>query len=95
MVIRSMCMRSPTRFISSMGHGAPDITPLRSELRSNRPNSGCSSSATYIVGTPYNVVARSRSTASSVASASNCAEGRISAAPFTQLTIPPITEPKQ
>ena len=45
-------MSSATRFITSMGQGAPAITPVRSEVRSNRANSGCSSSAMNMVGTP-------------------------------------------
>ncbi len=36
-----------------------------------------------------------RWTASSVASASNCAEGRMRAAPVTTDTMEPITDPKQ
>ena len=45
-------MRSATRFISSTGQGAPDMTPFFSELKSYRSKSGWLSSATYIVGTP-------------------------------------------
>jgi hypothetical protein len=52
MVISRQCMRSTTRRITSMGHGAPAITPVRSEVRSKRANSGCSSSAMNMVGTP-------------------------------------------
>ena len=40
-------------------------------------------------------MARSRSTACRVASASNCDDGRIRVAPDTTDTIDPITEPKQ
>ena len=52
MVISGMCMRFTTRLITSMGHGAPAITPVRSEVRSKRANSGCSISAMNMVGTP-------------------------------------------
>ncbi len=95
MVISGMCMRSTTRRMISMGQGDPAITPVRSEVRSQRANSGCSISAIYMAGTPYRAVARSRLTASRVASASNWPEGRMSAAPDTTDTIDPITDPKQ
>ena len=52
MVISRQCICSTTFFITSMGHGAPAITPVRSELKSKRRNSGCSSSAMNMVGTP-------------------------------------------
>ena len=45
-------MRAATRFISSTGQGAPDITPFFNELKSKRSNSGWPNSATYMVGTP-------------------------------------------
>ena len=41
-----------TRFISSMGQGAPDIMPVRRLVRSNAAKSGRASSATYMAGTP-------------------------------------------
>ena len=52
MVISGMCMRSTTCLINSMGHADPAITPVRSEVRSKRANSGCSISAMNMVGTP-------------------------------------------
>ncbi len=45
-----------TRFITSIGQGAPAMMPVRSEDRSKRENSGWSSSAMNMVGTPYSVV---------------------------------------
>jgi hypothetical protein len=47
-----MCMSRTTSRITSTGHGAPPIIPVRSELRSNDAKSGCWSSAMNIVGTP-------------------------------------------
>jgi hypothetical protein len=40
MVISGQCISLTTRFITSIGHGAPAITPVRNELKSNRLNSG-------------------------------------------------------
>ncbi len=54
-----MCMRSTHAFITSTGHGEPAITPVRSDDRSKRSNSGWASSAMNIVGTPYSAVQRS------------------------------------
>ena len=51
-VTSSMCMSSLTFFIVSIGHGEPDITPVRRLERSNSAKRGCSSSAMNIVGTP-------------------------------------------
>ena len=47
-----MCMRSITRFMTSIGHGEPAMIPVRRLERSNVPNSGWLSSAMNIVGTP-------------------------------------------
>ena len=38
--------------MTSTGHGAPPIIPVRRLERSNSPKRGCSSSAMNIVGTP-------------------------------------------
>ncbi len=84
-----------TRLIRSIGHGDPAMTPVRSELRSNSANRGCSNSEMNMVGTPYSAVQRSSCTASSVASGSNCAAGSTSVAPEVSATITPITQPKQ
>ncbi len=51
-VTSRMCIRWITCFITSTGHGAPPMTPVRSEERSNRSNSAWPSSAMNIVGTP-------------------------------------------
>ena len=39
-VTSSMFISVTTRFITSTGHGAPPIIPVRSDVRSNEPNSG-------------------------------------------------------
>ena len=52
MQISLACISLTTRFITSTGHGAPAIIPVRSEVRSNSANRGCSSIAIHIVGTP-------------------------------------------
>ena len=51
-VISGQCISCTTRFMTSIGHGAPAMTPVRNELKSNVRNSGCSSSPMNIVGTP-------------------------------------------
>ena len=58
------------------------MIPVRSDDRSKRWNSGWASSAMNIVGTPYRVVHRSASTASSTAPGSNAASGSTIAAPW-------------
>src|SRR4051812_23703115 len=45
-----------TRFITSIGQGAPAMMPVRSDVRSKFENSPWSSSAMNIVGTPYSAV---------------------------------------
>ena len=51
-----MCMSSMQRFITSTGHTAPAITPVRSEERSKESKSGWLGIAMNIVGTPYTPV---------------------------------------
>ena len=36
-VICGQCISLTTRFITSIGHGAPAITPVRSDVKSKRP----------------------------------------------------------
>ena len=52
MMISDRCISELQRFMTSIGHGLPAIMPVRSEDRSNRPNSGWSIWAMNIVGTP-------------------------------------------
>ena len=59
MVTSGMCIRDWTCFITSTGQGEPAMMPVRSDVRSNSPKRGCSSSAMNIVGTPYSDVQRS------------------------------------
>src|SRR3984957_9189896 len=51
MVICEQCMSFTMRFITSMGHGAPAMTPVRRLVKSKRENSGCVSCAMNMVGT--------------------------------------------
>ena len=48
----SASVTSTQRFITSTGQIEPAMQPVRSDDRSKRSNSGCSSSAMNIVGTP-------------------------------------------
>ena len=73
--ICSIPMSSPTRFITSIGHGDPAMIPVRNELRSCPAKLGCPSSAMNIVGTPYRLVQRSSAHARSVASGSKESAG--------------------
>ena len=52
MVTSSMCIRSMTCFMTSIGHGEPAMIPVRSDDRSNSPKRGWLSSAMNMVGTP-------------------------------------------
>ena len=81
-VTSSMCICARTWFMTSTGHGAPAMIPVRRLERSNSPMRGCSSSAMNIVGTPYSEVQRSSSTACSVASGSKFAPGTTTQAPW-------------
>ena len=47
-----MCISATTRFMTSTGQGEPAMMPVRSEPMSKALNSGWSSSAMNIVGTP-------------------------------------------
>ena len=89
------CISVSTRFISSTGHGAPLIIPVRKLDVSKLAKSSSAISATYIAGTPYTLVARSSCTAFSVARGSNVQFGSTSAAPEFSALIVPITQPKQ
>jgi len=75
MVTSRMFIVSLTRRITSIGQGAPAMMPVRSDDRSNFANSGWSSSAMNMVGTPYSAVHFSRSTVCSVASGSKPSPG--------------------
>jgi hypothetical protein len=92
-VTSSMCMRERTCDMTSTGHGAPAMTPVRRVDRSKRSNPACSSMAMNIVGTPYSEVHRSASTASSTASGSNDSLGRTTQAPWVTDARLPITIP--
>ena len=59
-----------TLFITSIGQGEPAMMPVRRLLRSNLANSGWSSWAMNMVGTPYSAVQRSSAMACRVASGS-------------------------
>ena len=95
MVISRRCIRSTARLITSMGQGDPAMIPVRNELRSNRPNSGWSSSAMNIVGTPCSPVHRSSATVSSTASGSKPSPGYTIVAPCVVQARLPSTIPKQ
>ena len=88
-------MSSITRRISSGGHGAPAMMPVRSVPVSNRSNSGWSSSARNIVGTPCTAVHRSSWIARSTAPASKCADGITTHEPRTKHVRFDTTMPKQ
>ena len=90
-----MCMRSTHAFITSTGHGEPAITPVRSDERSKRSNSGWASSAMNIVGTPYSAVHCSSSTVSRTCVGSNASEGITIVAPCVVHPRLPNTIPKQ
>jgi hypothetical protein len=75
MVTSLMFMWLCTFFITSMGHGEPAMMPVRRLLRSNLANSGWSSWAMNMVGTPYSAVQRSSDTACRVANGSNASAG--------------------
>ena len=51
-VISGRCMSLITRRISGSGQSAPAMTPVRKRRQIVAVNSGCSSSAMNIVGTP-------------------------------------------
>ena len=94
-VTASMCMSETQRFITSTGHGAPAMIPVRNDDRSNAVKSSRSSSAMNIVGTPYRLVQRSLATVSNVAWGSNPGAGSTIAAPWAVQARFPSTMPKQ
>ena len=59
MVTSVMCIRSTHSFMVLAGQGEPAMMPVRRVPKSNRGNSGCSSTAMNMVGTPYSAVQRS------------------------------------
>ncbi len=95
MQISRACISSTTRFITSTGHGAPAMMPVRNAERSNSGNRGCSSIAMYIVGTPYTLVQCSSPRASSVANGSKLAAGYTIVDPDPMQPRLPIPMPKQ
>ncbi len=52
MVTSAMCMRSTHSAMVLAGQGEPAMMPVRRVLKSNLANSGCSSTAMNMVGTP-------------------------------------------
>ena len=94
-VTSSMCIRERTCTMTSTGHGAPAMIPVRRLERSKRSNAGSSSSAMNIVGTPYSDVQRSASTASRTAPGSNHSLGTTMHAPAAAHARLPPTIPKQ
>ena len=81
--------------MSALGHGAPAMIPVRMAERSNRSNSGWSSMAANIVGTPCTAAQRSSASASSVSPASNPSPGNTMVAPQETAVRLPSTMPKQ
>src|SRR5262249_41097967 len=67
---------------SRRGPGAPAMMPVRSDEQSKRSQSGSSSTARNIVGTPYSAVQRSAWTASSTARGWNHSPGITMQAPW-------------
>ena len=90
-----MCISETTRRMVSIGHGEPAMIPVRRLERSNDANSGCSSWAMNIVGTPKSDVQRSSWTARSVAPGSKAASGITMHEPCVVQPRLPITMPKQ
>ena len=95
MVISARCICATTFFIVSIGHGEPAMIPVRRRLRSKVANSGWSSSAMNIVGTPCSAVQPSSDTAASVAPASKISPGNTIAAPLDTQASTASTMPKQ
>ena len=90
-----MFICATTRFIVSIGHGAPAMMPVRSVDRSNCANCGWSSSAMNIVGTPCSAVHFSSDAAASVAAGSNTSPGNTIVAPVATQASTDSTMPKQ
>jgi hypothetical protein len=93
--ICSIPVCEPAFFITSTGHGAPAMIPVRSELRSCPAKPGSASSAMNIVGIPYRLVHRCRAHARSVAPGSNVSAGYTMHAPLQVHARLPTTIPKQ
>ena len=83
------------RFITSTGHTAPAMIPVRSDERSREAKSGWPSIAMNMVGTPYTPVHRSLSIAARVDPGSNPGAGMTIVAPCVVHPRLPITIPKQ
>jgi hypothetical protein len=83
------------RRITSIGQGAPAMIPVRNDDRSKLANSGCSSCAMNIVGTPCSPVHFSSATVCKVASGSNPSPGYTIAVPCVVQARLPNTMPKQ
>ena len=82
-------------FITSTGHTAPAMIPVRNVDRSRSANSGWFCIAMNIVGTPYTPVQRSLSMTSSVAPGSKPGAGITMVVPWLVQPRLPITMPKQ
>ena len=93
--ICSIPISEPTFVITSIGHGAPAMIPVRSELRSCPQKPGSPSSAMNIVGTPYRLVHRCCAHARSVAPGSNVSAGYTMHAPLQVHARLPTVIPKQ
>ena len=94
-VISGQCISVITRFITSTGHGAPAMMPVRRDDKSNARNCGWSSSAMNMVGTPCNAVQRSCATLCKVCTGLKCGAGRTIVAPCVTQARLPSTMPKQ
>src|SRR5437764_10246543 len=95
MVISWACISLTTRFMTSTGHGAPAMIPVRSDVRSRSAKWGDSSMAMNIVGTPYIEVHRSDAIASRVGSGVNDSAGYTIVAPEATQPRLPMPMPKQ
>src|SRR5450759_1675324 len=95
MVTWGICISETTRFMVSIGQGAPAMTPVRKEDRSNCEKLGTPSMATNMVGTPCSAVQRSDETAAKVETASKDSPGKTMQLPLDAQTNTPSTIPKQ
>ena len=94
MVTSDMFISLTTRFITSVGQGAPAMMPVRRWEKSKLAKSGWPRAATNIVGTPYRVVHFSAETAASVVPGSNASAGKTMVAPVATQPSVPMTMPK-
>ncbi len=90
-----MCMSSTQRFITSTGHTAPAMMPVRSDDRSRSAKSGWFCIAMNIVGTPYTAVHLSDSIAAASVPGRTPGAGITIVAPWVVQPRLPITMPKQ